>query len=49
MRISYLELVFIIEENSDQTERVQFVFVVRIINRELCILWLDWTEKIGNQ
>ncbi len=38
MRIPHLGLVSIIEENSDQTGKIQFAFVVRVIGREPYIL-----------
>ncbi len=49
MRIFYLGLAFTIKKNNDQMGRIQFVFVVRIIGRELYILWLDRTKRAGNQ
>jgi len=38
MKIFYLELASIIKENSDQTGKIQLVFVVKIIGRKLYIL-----------
>ncbi len=38
MRIFYLKLASVIKRSNNQTERVQFIFVVRIINREPYIL-----------
>ena len=35
---SYLGLTSIIKENNDQTKKVQFTFVVKIISHELYIL-----------
>ncbi len=35
---SYLGLTSIIKENNDQTKKVQFTFVVKIIDRKLYIL-----------
>ncbi len=49
MRRSYLGLTSIIEENNDQTEKVQFTFVVRIISRELYILQPNWIKKVKSQ
>ncbi len=49
MRIPYLELTSIIKRNNDQMEKVQFVFVVGIIDRKLYILQLDRIERIKNQ
>ncbi len=49
MRIPYLGLASITKENSDQTGRVQLTFVVRVIGRELYILWPDQTKKTKSQ
>ncbi len=38
MRIPHLKLAFIIKKNNNQVEKVQFIFVVKIIGRELYIL-----------
>ena len=48
VKIFYLRLAFIIKENNDQTGRVQFVFVVEVIGRELYILWLNQIKRVRN-
>jgi len=48
MRRFYLKLASIIKENSDQTGKIQFVFVVGVIGCELYILWPDRIEKVGS-
>ena len=49
MKIPHLKLTFVIEENNDQTGKVQLTFVVRVIGRELYILWPDQTKKTKSQ
>ncbi len=49
MRIFHLGLAFIIKRNNNQTGRAQFVFIVRVIDCKLYILWLDRTKKVENQ
>jgi len=46
MRIPHLELTSITKKNNDQTEKVQLIFVVGVIDRELYILWLNWIERV---
>ena len=48
MKILHFELAFIIEKNNDQMGRVQFAFVVEIINYELYILQPDRIERVEN-
>ncbi len=37
MKIPYFKLASITKRNNDQTKKVQFAFVIKIINRELYI------------
>ncbi len=42
-------MVSVIERNNDQMRRAQFIFVVGIIDCELCILWSNQINLINGQ